>query len=99
MADQRTIPGEPLDETKRFTLHQICHICGTGKELIIEMVREGIIEPEDRTQDKWEFSGVAVTRIQTALRLQRDLDVNLPGVALALELLEEIERLERRIRR
>jgi hypothetical protein len=27
------------------------------------------------------------------MRLQRDLEINLPGVALALELLEELDRL------
>ncbi|HRP35895.1 MAG TPA: chaperone modulator CbpM, partial [Gammaproteobacteria bacterium] len=32
---------------------------------------------------------------QVAMRLHHDLDVNLPGVALALDLLEEIERLRR----
>lgn len=45
---------------------------------------------------QWVFSGAAVTRIQMALRLQRDLHVNLAGVALALDLLDEIERLKRR---
>ena len=33
-----------------------------------------------------------------ALRLQRDLEINLPGVALALELMEELERLRRELR-
>jgi chaperone modulatory protein CbpM len=37
-------------------------------------------------------------RARTALRLQRDLEINLPGVALALELMEELERLRRELR-
>ena len=36
-------------------------------------------------------------RARTALRLQRDLEINLPGVALALELLEELDRLRREL--
>jgi chaperone modulatory protein CbpM len=35
--------------------------------------------------------------VRTSTRLQQDLGVNLPGVALALELLERIEQLERRL--
>jgi hypothetical protein len=31
--------------------------------------------------------------VRRALRLQHDLELNLPGAALALELLDEIERL------
>jgi chaperone modulatory protein CbpM len=33
------------------------------------------------------------------MRLQRDLGVNVAGVALALDLLEEIERMQTRLRR
>jgi chaperone modulatory protein CbpM len=32
------------------------------------------------------------------VRLQRDLEINLPGVALALELMEEIEELRRELK-
>jgi chaperone modulatory protein CbpM len=31
------------------------------------------------------------------LRLQRDLEINLPGVALALELMEELDALRREL--
>jgi chaperone modulatory protein CbpM len=57
------------------------------------MVREGIADPLDPQAGAWTFSGVAVTRIRTAHRLQQDLHVNLAGAALAIDLLEEIERL------
>jgi chaperone modulatory protein CbpM len=44
---------------------------------------------------EWRFSGAALRRARIALRLERDLGVNLPGVALALDLLEELQRLRR----
>jgi chaperone modulatory protein CbpM len=34
-----------------------------------------------------------VQRVQTAIRLQQDLGVNLAGAALALDLLEELQEL------
>ena len=40
----------------------------------------------------------SVVRVQKAQRLQRDLGVNLPGTALALELLDRIDALEARLR-
>jgi len=91
-----TIRGAVLDERVQLTLREVCHICGAGEDTVIEMVREGVIEATP-SGDEWTFSGIAVTRIQTALRLQRDLDVNLAGAALALDLLDEIERLRRRM--
>jgi len=41
---------------------------------------------------------VQVRRARRAIRLSRDLDVNLPGVGLALELLDELEDLRVRVR-
>ena len=61
----------------------------------VEIVAEGIVEPIGPTGAEWRFSGVAATRIRRVIRLQREFEVNLPGAALALDLLEEIERLRR----
>jgi len=47
--------------------------------------------------EQWRFAGTALRRARTALRLQRDLEINLPGVALALELMEELEALRREL--
>ena len=85
-----------LDEETRFTLHEVCEFCSIRESAVIEMVEEGITEPLDATAATLEFSGVAVTRLMMACRLQRDLHVNLAGAALALELLDEIRALEGR---
>jgi chaperone modulatory protein CbpM len=84
-----------LDETVQFTLAELCSSCEVTQEYVIEIVAEGIVEPLGGAPDQWRFSGVALTRVQRVLRLQRDFGVNLPGAALALDLLEEVERLRR----
>ncbi len=84
-----------LDESAEFTLTELCSICSVPEQLVVEIVAEGIVEPLGTERTQWRFSGVAVTRIQRVMRLQREFEVNLPGAALALELLEEIERLRR----
>jgi chaperone modulatory protein CbpM len=84
-----------LDESVELSLAELCAACRVSEELVIDIVAEGIVEPLGGERGQWRFSGVAVTRIQRVLRLQHEFDVNLPGAALALELLEEIERLRR----
>jgi chaperone modulatory protein CbpM len=84
-----------LDETVQFTLAELCSSCEVTQEYVIEIVAEGIVEPLGGAPEQWRFSGVALTRVQRVLRLQRDFGVNLPGAALALDLLEEVERLRR----
>jgi chaperone modulatory protein CbpM len=95
MTEWKIIQGEPLDDTTQLTLTEVCSICGVHEALVIEMVEEGLVEPVG--QPEWIFSGVAVARIQTAIRLQQDLDINLSAVALTLDLLDEIHRLRRRL--
>ncbi|MBC8379409.1 MAG: MerR family transcriptional regulator, partial [Planctomycetes bacterium] len=41
----------------------------------------------------WRFSGSSLVRVRSAQRLQRDLGVNLAGIALALDLIEELDNL------
>jgi chaperone modulatory protein CbpM len=86
-----------LDETVEFSLEDLCRICGVREAVVVEIVQEGVVEPVE-IGGGWRFTGLAVARVQRVIRLQHEFEVNLPGAALALELLEEIERLNRRLR-
>lgn len=93
----KTYEGYLLDETIEMTLDELCHVCEVHREVIITLVEEGLLEPSGDTPAHWYFSGSALPRLQRALRLQRDLDLNPPGAALAIQLLEEIEALRARL--
>jgi len=88
------IRGVVFDEALTLTISEVCEVCGVEESLVLDMVCEGIAEPLDIRAEAPEFTGVAVTRLMTAVRLQRDLHINLPGAAIALELLEEIAALK-----
>jgi chaperone modulatory protein CbpM len=90
-----SLHGIVLDEQVTFTLRELSNACGIQTDLVIQMVDEGVIEPAARGSE-WEFHGSSLVRAQRALRLVRDLDLNWPGAALALDLLDELERLQRR---
>ena len=61
-----------------------------AKKLINQMVQEGVLEPVGGSREQWRFGVSSIRRVRTAVRLQRDLGVNLAGAALALELLDRI---------
>lgn len=65
---------------------------------LIALVEEGIIAPTRRDETDYRFSGHSLRRGIKAIRLQRDLNLNLAGVALALDLLEENRMLRARLR-
>lgn len=90
--------GVLLDDSTLVTMTELCRSCAVTGETIMEMVEYGILEPSGDGPPQWCFRVSSLRRVTTARRLQRDLGVNLAGAALALELLERIERLEARLR-
>lgn len=110
MSTQKYLQGEILGYDLPLTLERLCRSCALPKEQILLLIEEGIIEPRtpagkaaaeqpaESAIESWQFHWKALTRVRTSTRLQQDLGVNLAGVALALELLERIEKLEQRLR-
>lgn len=88
-----------LDDSTTLGVNEICTLCRVGVEMVNEMVNEGVLVPEGTSPETWRFTAVAIKRIQVTLRLQRDLRVNLPGAALALDLLDELEELRGQLRK
>ncbi len=91
--------AELLDETRLLSLGELCRACSAPAETVVALVEQGLIEPRETGPGQWRFEAVALGRVRTALRLQADLGLNPAGAVLAVELLEEIERLRRRLRR
>ena len=89
------IRGTILDEDLECSLYDLCKMCNIPAELVHEMIDEGLIRPRGREPLQWRFTAIEIRRVQTTLRLQRDLRINLPGCALVLDLLEELEELRR----
>lgn len=98
---KQTLSGLILDEDCLFSLDEMSQACSVHTEYIIELVEEGIVEPTElqREQQQWCFTGKNLLRARKARRLQHDLDINLAGAALVLDMLEEIEQLRERLRR
>ena len=87
-----------LEEQTELTLAEVSRACAVHVDGIVELVIEGVISPLGREPHLWRFSGLHLRRATLALRLQRDLGVNLAGSALAMQLLDEIEILRARLR-
>jgi chaperone modulatory protein CbpM len=91
--------GQLVEEDLELTLADLSRTCGLPAEWILELVEYGVIEPTGSTQAQWRFHGVCVRQIRRAQRLETDLGLNVPGIALVLDLLEEVDRLRARLDR
>jgi chaperone modulatory protein CbpM len=87
-----------LEEQTQLTLADLCRACSVHAERIIDLVDAGVLEPQGREPARWIFVGDSLHRAIKALRMQRELNIDLAGAALALELLDEIALLRTRLR-
>ena len=101
MVTQHTdiLTGIILEEEIHLSLRELCDACAVHAEFITELVDEGVIEPSGFDKAHWCFSGVSLQRIRSAKRLQQDLGINLAGVALALDLLDEVQLLHTQLQK
>ena len=88
-----------LEVDVELSLTQMCEACSVESEEVIKLVEEGVLEPLGSDRDRWRFPGISLQRARMALRLQQDLGVNVAGAALALDLLDELNKLRTDLKR
>ncbi|WP_277961592.1 chaperone modulator CbpM [Pseudomonas sp. RIT-To-2] len=77
----------------QLDMKSFCQEVGISPAYVIEIVEHGIVEPQGRTADEWLFDDRAPGIARRAAKLHHDLELEWEGVALALELLEEVQQL------
>ena len=87
------IEGSIVEHDVHMTIVELAQATQTPEDLIMAWVSEGVLSPAGASPQEWRFSGSSLQRAKTAARLMHDLELNLPGVALALNLLDELDRL------
>jgi len=87
--------GEQLD----IELDELAGATGLSVEEIVELVEYGVFEPVGGARVEWRFSSRCITLGRRASRLRSDFELDAPGTALVVALLERIEELEAEVNR
>jgi len=87
------------EEDLQLTLVELCRVCRAPEEQVRVWVVEGVLTPIGAAPHEWRFTGASLRRARLAASLTRDLELNAPGVALALDLMDQIEALKSQLRR
>jgi chaperone modulatory protein CbpM len=93
--DADPLAGEIFEEAGELSVGDLSRMFSVEERHIVELVEEGVLTVVTVDTTEWRFSGAALRRARVALRLERDLGINVQGVALVLELLDEIDQLRR----
>ncbi len=94
MSKDNILIGMLIEETTTYTFVEVCHKYNIPEALLNEMIEYGLFPDQPTDSQKIAIDQKALRRIESAFRIHHDLGINLPGVALALELLEKIEVME-----
>jgi len=89
----KTVKGVII-EGEFISLDELIEALQVEPNFVIELVEYELIEPKGKTQQEWQFDEVSFKRARLARNFYHDLEINMPGIALALDLLERIEKLE-----
>jgi chaperone modulatory protein CbpM len=81
-----------MSNTLVIDMQEFCQVVDLPAAFVIEIVEHGILEPQGRQPDEWLFDSAALSIARRAVKLHHELQLEWDGVALALNLLEELER-------
>jgi len=95
-SDDQALTGTIFDQSAILSIKDLSRMCQVDERHIVEFVEEGVLNVVE-VRSEWHFTGDALRRARLAVRLERDLELNLAGVALALDLIEELQRLRREL--
>ena len=96
-SEDQPLSGAIVEQSALLTVKDLSRMCAVDERHIVEFVEEGVLHVVEIKSTEWYFRGEALRRTRLALRLERDLELNLAGVALALQLMEELEHLRREL--
>jgi chaperone modulatory protein CbpM len=88
-----SVQGTIVEEEIHLSLVELCRASGATEQQLMDLIAEGALEPQGQRLEEWRFSGTSLRRARTAAHLAHDLDINPPGIALALDLLEQLNAL------
>ncbi|MEH6455269.1 MAG: chaperone modulator CbpM [Cocleimonas sp.] len=92
------ISGSILEDEPTIDLEELCQFCQVPAKVVIKFIEYGVINPsEGDSPEYWRFHQSVQIRTDKALRLKQDLGINVSGVALTLELLDEIAELKQEL--
>lgn len=80
-----------------LTMTELCHFCSADTQWVFELIEHGVVDPANGPESEYAFEAVSVLRAKKARRLERDLGINMAGIALVLDLLEERDQLRRQL--
>ena len=97
MAEHEVVTAVMIDEDTSLTFVEVCQYYRLPESVLRQMIEHGLFQESSTRVKATRFDAPKLARVRSASRLRKDLGLNIPGVVLALELLDELEQLRQEI--
>jgi chaperone modulatory protein CbpM len=98
MSEDDILVLELLDEYTQVAFAELLAASRWSREELIELIELGALHPSGDSEASWRFPSAALATVRSAARLRAAFELDGPGLAFALGLLERIEELQRQVR-
>lgn len=88
-----------LDQSRVVSLEELAEVSGLTRDELVELVQGGAIPVRETRGASFWFSAQVVSVARTACRLRDELELDMAGLGVALQLLERVRGLEEEIAR
>lgn len=86
---------ELLDDRREYTVAELCEVCRIEPRRLVEYVAHGVVTSVGGAGVR--YTHVELGRLVRAVRIGRELEVDVPHLALVMDLVETIERQRREL--
>lgn len=85
-----------LEGEHALTLIELAEAIQAEHDFILALITHECIAPRGQDAENWRFDSLCLKRARIARSFSMDLGVNMPGIALALDLLAHIDTLKQK---
>lgn len=97
MAGKQMVMVLQAETASGLNFEELCHACHAMPEFVLELVQYGTLDPVGHSLETWRFDGRDIHVLRIAMHLHHDLELNHAGIALTVELMDEIAELREQV--
>ncbi len=99
MTDNHAHRAVIVEAAQSLTLNEFCRAIRVDKQVVIDMVEYELLQPQGHNPQDWRFDSSSLKRGRMATSFHLELEINWPGVNMALNLLDQISSLQGELER
>jgi len=96
-SNSQSVSVELVSDRLTLSMSEVCQRCGLHGDDVRQLVAHGVVVPLSESDDDWQFAGDTLQLLAKAARMQRDFELDAAGLAMALSLLDELQRSRRQV--